>query len=285
MKIIFKTLISVLVASALLITLSACKNDIPGDSSSETSTPESSTPSSEIVSQPTSSTEFSEPSSASSEPTEPIDTGSTSLTFDEATEICRTWLDSHPELSPYKIHLWEEYESYSYEISPTFEFLGTAYYEFYVRYGDDESEDSSHTILVQENTGKLLSLSNAKTENEHAYTILDSLDNWYNGEHPLSASSSLTPDEAVDIYEAWLAERYEEDSAEFSSLLLNRESYGYYILLGEEYYHFNAADDFMYYHNVLIHVETGELLYLMTSDGMYPTTSIELLDDWYDSFH
>ena len=88
----------------------------------------------------------------------------------------------------------------------------------------------------------------------------------------------LSADEANEIYTAWVAEH-----TELASYTLDTKSFEMYELSGEQYYLFHTNDDVSYWYNILIHTETGELLFMMSSDGENPTTSIEPLEDWYNS--
>ena len=88
----------------------------------------------------------------------------------------------------------------------------------------------------------------------------------------------LTADEARQIYNAWLS-----GHADMSSYILDRQSYETYELYGERYYLFHADDMVKYWYNILVNMKTGEMLLMMTTDGKYPTTTYEPLDDWYNS--
>jgi len=90
------------------------------------------------------------------------------------------------------------------------------------------------------------------------------------GETRLSAA------EAKAVYDTWLNHR-----AELSEYTLGEasETYEYD---GEAYYLFRADEMSRYWYNILVHMETGALLFMMTPDGEDPETTIEPLDDWYD---
>ena len=92
-----------------------------------------------------------------------------------------------------------------------------------------------------------------------------------------SAPARLTAGEAREIYNAWLV-----DHAELSDYTLSdaNETYEWD---GEEYYLFHAEEMSRYWYNILVHMETGELLFMMTPDGEDPETTIEPLEDWYNS--
>ena len=94
-----------------------------------------------------------------------------------------------------------------------------------------------------------------------------------------SAPARLTADEARDIYNAWLGNR-----AELSDYTIGDASEAYEHD-GEAYYLFRADEMSRYWYNILVHMETGALLFMMTPDGEDPETTIEPLDDWYDEHY
>ena len=91
-----------------------------------------------------------------------------------------------------------------------------------------------------------------------------------------SKPASLSVDEAIAIYNTWL-----DNHEDISSHTLHKQYYQTFNWFGEQYYWFGADDASRYWYNILVHMETGELLFMMKSDGEYSATSIELLDDWY----
>ena len=92
-----------------------------------------------------------------------------------------------------------------------------------------------------------------------------------------AAPARLTADEARALYYTWL-----ETHAELSDYTLSdgTETYQWD---GEEYYLFHAEEMSRYWYNILVHMETGELLFMMTPDGEDPITTVEPLQDWYNS--
>ena len=54
-----------------------------------------------------------------------------------------------------------------------------------------------------------------------------------------------------------------------------------YIHENNKYYWFSLVDVQRYWLNFLVRKETGELFYMMLSDGEEPVIEIEPLDDWY----
>ena len=107
---------------------------------------------------------------------------------------------------------------------------------------------------------------------------VDLLDDWYNNEPAEFAPATLTAEEALEIYNAWMEARFDEDAG----YRLDNQSYNTYVIFGEQYYYFGAEDEYLYWYNILIHMETGELLYLLIYDGMFGGSDIMALDDWYD---
>jgi len=90
-----------------------------------------------------------------------------------------------------------------------------------------------------------------------------------------SAPARFSPEEARALYYRWL-----ETHTELSDYTLSDET-GAYKWKGEEYYLFHAAEISRYWYNILVHKETGAMLFMMTSDGEEPVTTVEPLDDWY----
>ena len=58
-----------------------------------------------------------------------------------------------------------------------------------------------------------------------------------------------------------------------------------YIHENNRYYWFSLTDVQRYWLNFLVHKETGELFYMMLSDGEEPVIEIEPLDDWYKKLY
>ena len=93
----------------------------------------------------------------------------------------------------------------------------------------------------------------------------------------VSAPTELTVDEALELHNAWFDNR--EDSPE----PLNRETVELYEFDGARYYLFRAEEPSMYWYNILVHTETGKLLFMMTPDGEDPVTMIQPFDDYYEN--
>jgi len=129
----------------------------------------------------------------------------------------------------------------------------------------------------------MLSLFMSQMDGEFLTQTVVPLDDWYNGESVTYPQALLTADDAIDIYDAWVEART-DDPALLGLYSLDRYFYSTYELLGEQYYHFSAEDDYLYWYNILVNANSGEMLFLMTSDGMFPETVIETLDEWVDKW-
>ena len=89
------------------------------------------------------------------------------------------------------------------------------------------------------------------------------------------APARLTADEAKALYDAWL--KNHEELADYT-LGEEDETYEWQ---GGQYYLFHAENPTYYWYNILVDMETGELLFMMMSDGEYPETIVQPLDGWY----
>jgi hypothetical protein len=54
---------------------------------------------------------------------------------------------------------------------------------------------------------------------------------------------------------------------------------------GEAYYVFSLDNMEMYWAYFLVHKETGDLMFMMISDGDEPDIHTEPLGDWYDEYY
>jgi len=93
------------------------------------------------------------------------------------------------------------------------------------------------------------------------------------------APARLTAGEARALYYTWL-----ETHVELSDYTLSDTSETYE-WDGGEYHLFHADEMSRYWYNILVHMETGELLFMMTPDGEDPITTAEPLDDWYNTYY
>ena len=285
MKATVKTLMLILIIAQML-TLAACGDKTPGGGDlPENSLPSSSGPETEVPptenkplpesSSPPPVTQTPSQSPDVTIPAESVLPASIWPTFDEAKALCEAWLEAHPDLTAYAILEWDDTSDEA--PPPTYSLFGEEYYEFFVSPLSDGEAWYKHIILVNAETGELLSLFGTEEDGAGMVETVEPLEDWYNEERTEYAQVRLTAEEAIGIYDAW-----RDEHSEISDYRLNTQSYDKYVMFGEQYYHFRAEEYYMYWYNILVHMETGELLFMMTSDGQYPLTSIEPLDDWYD---
>ena len=271
-----KILLHMLALSFTIITLASCGSSPQeeihlSDAVSEAvnnalSTSEASRPT-EPATEPVASTPA---TSAATLPTpEPEPSAPDGLSVDEAISIYNTWLATHEEVASYTLN--KQYYQ-------TMDIFGEPYYWFST---DDPTKYWYH-VLVPMETGELLFM--MKSDGEYAGTVIEPLEDWYSGVFVDSSESTDTPseptylsvDEAIAVYQAWLA-----DHDEVSSYPLNKQYYQTFDLFGEPYYWFSTENPIAYWYHVLVPMQTGDLLFMMTSDGEHSATSIERLDDWY----
>jgi hypothetical protein len=194
---------------------------------------------------------------------DPPSTVETYITDHEARSILQTWVDSHPfqlgaEIDPdeYLLPGEKQGEDYSDE-----------FYRFYLsitRLGVAE-------ILVHKETGELFHL-----DSPYSSVGFGPIDDWYNKDHA-GYEPSLSVSDAREIYNVWL-----NNHAEMSeyTISLDHEIYG-----DGAYYWFQAENPEWYWYNILVDMETGELLFMMTPDGEDPAPDIEPLDDYYNRYY
>jgi len=87
---------------------------------------------------------------------------------------------------------------------------------------------------------------------------------------------SMTAEIAQRILQAWL------DDHPFKPHAVLAPEHEEYSDSSGEYYKFSLADNQRYWLNFLVHKKTGELLFMMISDGEETHIEIEPLDEWYD---
>jgi len=310
MKAKTKTVLCILLL-AILLALAACSGNSPtgnrgnqlsddateqmedeapekeaGSSSEKPTSPRNTAPSKSPTSQKSSGSvdisSFLKPPSTKSNSTKPPSTKP--LTYEEAMAICNAWLGNNAELTSYSLYE-NEYEQDEVP-PPTFTLFGEHYYEFFVSYNWDDTYNNgqTHIILVHELTGELLSQYNIWTNGDNLTATIDMLDDWVVGKHAEKKPALLTTNEAVTIYNDWMDNRaYQQD--DFSQYRISKKSHGEYTIFGEQYYFFAAEDEYMYWYNVLIHIETGEILFMYSSDGMHSETVIEQLDELYNNMN
>ena len=92
-----------------------------------------------------------------------------------------------------------------------------------------------------------------------------------------SASTGLTVEEALAAYDLWFDNRDDDPTP------LNKQPVEIYEFEGRDYYRFAAEEPSMYWYNILVNTQTGELLFMMTPDGEDPVATIQTLEDWCEN--
>ena len=97
-------------------------------------------------------------------------------------------------------------------------------------------------------------------------------------ESPSAGSTAvLSIEEAREIAQAWLDEHPVREPD-----LIDKEEHEDVDHDGDSYFRFFHIEPMMYWFSILVNVESGELLVMLTEDGMEPGPPvIEPLDDWY----
>ena len=97
-------------------------------------------------------------------------------------------------------------------------------------------------------------------------------------------SPALSPDEARSIAQTWLDKH---PDIQFTGEMPNNFETESTIMAydGEDYYLFYLDNPEAYWFSVLVHIETGTLLYRMMPDGEFPEEEIEPLEDWYNRYY
>jgi len=207
------------------------------------------------------------------------------MTYEEAMAICIAWFDARADLSHYVLNADAEYDMAEpgYPVPPTFSLFGEHYYTFYVTYDVEDETDYYHVILVHEETGELLSSTLDINDDDFPTMIMEFMDDWYRGEQAELAPALLTADEALDIYYARVND-LPDDRLFFAETRMDEQPQGKIVLFGEQYYLFGAEENHMYWYNILVHMVTGDLLFMWIHDGMYGGFEIVLLDDLIDNW-
>jgi len=115
-----------------------------------------------------------------------------------------------------------------------------------------------------------------------ATVTVELMDNWLADGHAEYAPALLTADEAIEIYNTWMKNRF-GDNTDFSGYSLNRQSYGKYVIFGEQYYFFPTEDHTTFWYNILVNMVTGEMFFVSMHDGMFWAEDIITLDEWFDT--
>ena len=278
-----KILLPMLALSFALMSLASCGSPSPQESNQLPNAV------SEALNNALSTTEASKPTEPASKPVlpsltpskpslpalvptpTPAPSASADSAVDKAVSLYNAWLATHDELSSYTLN------SQDYQ---TFDIFGEPYYWF----GTEDPTKYWYHVLIPVETGELLFM--MKSDGEYTSTTIEPLEDWYNNVFVDSSESTDTPsapafltiEEAIAVYDSWLSEH-----AEVSSYTLNRQYHQTFDLFGEPYYWFSTDNPTTYWYQVLVPMEagTGELLFMMISDGEHSATSIERLEDWY----
>jgi hypothetical protein len=96
---------------------------------------------------------------------------------------------------------------------------------------------------------------------------------------PDPPQARITAQEARAILQDWL------DSHPIAPPDVLSPEYSERDVDGEAYYLFSLDNMEMYWANLLVHKETGDLLFMMVSDGEEPDIYTMPLGDWYDMFY
>lgn len=182
--------------------------------------------------------------------------------------IATTWLDQNAENPDYKIYGSTDDVD---KLFTPYALNGNQYYGF----GTDNAFDSWIGILVNEKIGESM-LFMRYIEGDRRHTIIGWLDDYFTWQPALLSENALSLEEAIEKYEAWRAiDEYD------CTYPLSHSTYGYYELFGELYYYLVPENETLYWYNILVHSETGEMLNLLQTDGMCPETIFTPIDEWY----
>ena len=135
----------------------------------------------------------------------------------------------------------------------------------------DLNGDGVMEIIVNENSCEGSSYQVYEINGDKAVKILANGTEWI----PAADSAILTSDEARKILQTWL------NSHPIDPRPVLANEYKEYTYGDEAHYWFFLDDPQRYWLNFLLHKKTGELLYMMISDGEEATIEIEPLDAWY----
>ena len=190
----------------------------------------------------------------------PVDEVEINFSPEEARAILQEWVDSHP----FQLGAVIAPDEYLMPGQKQGEDWDGRMYTFYLgitRLGVAE-------ILVHKETGALY-----HSDSPYSSVGFTPIDNWYNKDHAEYAPA-LSANDARAKYTAWL-----KNHAEMSAYTLNPQYEIYED--GAYYYWFHAENPEWYWYNILVDMETGELLFMMTPDGEDSTPTTEPLDDFY----
>jgi hypothetical protein len=150
----------------------------------------------------------------------------------------------------------------------------------------DESYETgySHNILINAKTGELLSQYVEKSKGKLTTTTIELFDDWYNKNHAKLPPASITAEDAIELYNAYISGRVDNYGG-IAEFRLNKQSYEKYVIFNKQFYLFRSEEEYKYYYNVLVNMETGDMSYLQIDDGMFGGEHIMLLDDMLKMYY
>jgi len=214
------------------------------------------------------------------------------LQYQNALATARSWFAARDDdLSGFFIRDDSSIVSEHCEIPPpTFTLFGAEYYRFWPRPYDNSKMVISPGLLVPVDTGDLLaflkayfypSLDGDDWETHTLDATIDLADDWTANRPAINKTTRLSAQDAFDIYNAWLSEKSALHPF-IADYALHEQPRGTYEILGERYYYFRSEEAQRYYFNVLVHMDTGELLCVEIEDGMWGGEHVSFLDTWLD---
>ncbi|MCL2742004.1 MAG: hypothetical protein FWE70_07885, partial [Oscillospiraceae bacterium] len=212
-------------------------------------------------------------------PEETDDPDGEPLTYYEALDLVEEWIRRHPDLTNYSAEDWSDPP---YEIPPpTFGVYGNNFYDIVIASEWDESYDYgfTHRALVHDLTGYMWSIRTEVREGERPLMTIEALDDWYLEEAYEEPEPNYTPEQALAMYESFMG-GYLDD---YEYTRLDPDSYRIFVIFGDWHYYFHSLDYAAYWYNVLIDMETGEMHYLASYDGMFGGTDIFSLSDMVET--
>jgi len=257
-----------------LLALTACGDETTDKGEKNPTPPPVETPSQTPPPEPVPTPEPPEPVVESPPPVP----NATPMTYEEAMAICIAWFDARADLSHYILNDWVEP---GYPMPPTFAIFGEQYYTFYVSYNMEDEDEYYHVILVHVETGELISFAFDENDGDLPTVFVEMIEDWYLGERAEPTPALLSASEALRLYQTRMDD-LPDDHDYYFEIRMDRQPQGKVVLFGELYYLFEAEENHMYWYNVLVHMVTGDLLFMWIHDGMYGGFEIMHLDDMLD---
>ena len=155
--------------------------------------------------------------------------------------------------------------------------------------GDTEHDWIFGTYFIQLRDGITMELWHS--DGDHlAYMDGEPLTDFYffrpnDPEYDFWGSEHSADSEPISAYEAWVIyDLWLESHLEMSQFTIDLHSYDICEVDGEYYYWFQADNMEWYWYNILVNMQSGEMLFMMTPDGEEPMIEIELLEDYYSRY-